>query len=190
MRRYFIVVALVGSHEDNNVRERGDLEQARDVTNRRPGRHIRTVPHHKVFEKIAARRIDGDAANLINVFVKAGGSRLRETLERAEETEMTGPGERAVDAGVSYGMARETGLWIGLRRDGPAEHVGDGALASAGAAEDGDVQRRDRLIVERRADAVAHQGGGKSQPHGRSGLIGLPSAMLFQPTEIAGELSG
>ena len=87
-------------------------------------------------------------------------------------------------------MAREAGLRIGLGRQGAAEHVGDGALAGPGAAEDGDVQRRGRLVVEGRPDAVAHQGGGQAQAHRRRGLVGLPPAMLFQPAEVVGQLPG
>ena len=60
-------------------------------------------------------------------------------------------------------MAGEAGLRVGLGRLGAAEQVGDGALAGPGAADHGDVQRRGRLAVEERADAVAHQGRGQAE---------------------------
>ena len=96
----------------------------------------------------------------------------------------------AVGAGVGDGVAGEAGLRIGLGRLGAAEQVGHGALAGPGAADDDDVQRRRRLVVEARADAVAHQGRGQAQAHRRGGLVGLAAAVLLQPAEVVGQLPG
>src|SRR5262249_17281940 len=64
------------------------------------------------------------------------------------------------------------------------------ALAGAGPADDGDVQRHGRLAVELRADAVADEGGGQPQPPRRCGLVGLPPAVLLEPAEVVGQLTG
>ena len=189
-RRHFVVVALVGRHENHHVGQGDGFEEARDVAGRRPGGHVGAVPHDKVFEEVVSRRIGRDAADLIHVLVQTGGRRLREAPEWAEEAEVAGPGKGAGDAGVGDGMAGETGLGVGLRRLGAAEHVGDRALAGPRAADDGDVQRDRRLVVDGRADAVAHQCRGQPQTHRRRGLVGLPAAVLLQPAEVVGQLPG
>src|SRR5437867_497858 len=82
-------------------------------------------------------------------------------LPVAEEAGVACPAQGAVDAGVGDRMAREAGLRVGLGGGGAAEHVGDGALARARPTDDGDVDRRRRLVVEEGADAVARQGRGE-----------------------------
>ncbi len=59
--------------------------------------------------------------HLVNIGVEVGGSGLRQPLERAEEPEVAGPVQRAVFAGVGDGVARESGLGIGLGGDSAAE---------------------------------------------------------------------
>ena len=94
LRRHLVVVALVGGDVDDHVGEGGGFEQARDVAGRRPGGHVGAVPDDEVLEQVEGRRIGGDAADLVNVLVEAGRAGLREALERAEEAEVAGPGER------------------------------------------------------------------------------------------------
>ena len=65
--------------------------------------------------------------------------------------------------------------------DGPDEQVDDGALAGAGAADDGDVQRRRGLAVEERADGVANESGGKAELIGVGELIFLTGTVFFEP---------
>ena len=84
------------------------------------------------------------------------------------------------------GWRREAGLRVGLGESGPGEHVGDGALAGPGAADDGDVQRRGRLVVEEGAEAVAHQGRRQAQAAGGLFLIGLRPCVSLQKAEIVG----
>ena len=87
-------------------------------------------------------------------------------------------------------MACEAGLGVGLGQRGAAEEIGDRALARARAADHGEVQRRWRLSVEKRADTAAHQRGGQAQLPRPAGLVGLPPAVFFQPAEVVGQLAG
>src|SRR5438477_598563 len=82
----------------------------------------------------------------------AGGALLGGALKRPEEASVAGPAEGAGLAGVDDGMPCEAGLGIGLGSLGTAEKIGNRALAGAGAADDGQVQRRGRLTVKVGAD--------------------------------------
>ena len=87
-------------------------------------------------------------------------------------------------------MPREAGLGIGLGHDCAGEHVGDGAFAGAGAADDGDVQRKWCLTVEERSNGVAHCCRGETQFACVVRLVGLPATVVFQPGEVFAELAG
>ena len=75
--------------------------------------------------------------------------------QRPEKTDVAGPIQRAIGAGVRNRMARESRLRIGLGRHIARQHVGHRALARPRAADDHNVQRLHWLIVEKRPHDVA-----------------------------------
>src|SRR5260370_725067 len=79
--------------------------------------------------------------------------------------------------------------WRNCRGAAPAEEFGAGTLAGAGSANHRDVKRERRLLVEERAETVAHQRGGQTQRHRLIHLLGMPAAMLLQPAKVFGQLA-
>ncbi len=187
--RNLVVVALVGGDVDDHVGQPGDFQEPGHVGGSGPGRHVGAIPDHEARQQAEVARLDRHAAALVDVGVEAGRTGLAQPPKVAQEAEVCRPAHLSIGAGVGDGVAREAGLRVGLGQGGPAEEVGDRALACARAAHHRDVQGRRRLAAQERADAVAHQGGREAQLSRLARLLGVPAAVLLQPGQVVRELA-
>src|SRR5262245_28586087 len=101
-----------------------------------PGRHIGAIPDDDLSQQGTVARFAPLRTNLVHVGIQAAWLRFKESLERAQETDVLRPNERTVGSGVGNGVTRETGLRVGLGHDAPDEKVRNRALASARTAHD------------------------------------------------------
>ncbi len=156
--RRLVVVAFVGGDINDDVAKSRRFDEPGNIPLRGPGGHVGTIPDDEIAEKIETGRIGRHSPYLVDVLIQARRAGVRETRQRTEKAEMSGPVDRPISAGVGNGVARETRLRVGLGQARAREHVGDGALAGTGTAHDDDVQRGRRLAVKERPQAVANQG--------------------------------
>ena len=190
LRRHLVVVALVGGDVDEDVGQAGNFEQTGPVVGRRIGGHVRAVPDDDMVEEAELLRHGRHPANLIDVLVEVGGGGRGQASQGAEEADVRRPVAGTVAAGVADGMARETGLGIGLGEDAGGKHVGDGALAGPGPAHDGQVQRLAPLSLEEGAMTLRTDAAARRSAPGLHGQLRLRFAVVFQPGQVFGKLAG